>query len=241
MVLLLAIRRSLGLGTELSQPIPRSLVVGNCSAAFPTSERSFLILLSAVKIYSSSWSAMFISFHSRALTKPGERGETDGLIGLSDASYPRVWTRKDARGTTQAAGLRVGGAVWVIIVAVSQAMMDRIITGGNDMVKKNLTDYMQERLVGARRNLSLAAIDFSIPDEKILELRRVSPSRSRRRSTPQKEKGLSGFLGVLIVAATSAAGRRYLPRMQAARPSDNRRSSRCVAGAWVWCTNTNPR
>lgn len=45
-------------------------------------------------------------------------------------AYPRIWTGKDARGTAQAAGLRVGGAVCVIIVAASQGMIGRLITRG---------------------------------------------------------------------------------------------------------------
>ncbi len=67
---------------------------------------------------------------SRALAKPCQRGETDGLIDLSARdAYPRVWTRKDARGTAQAARLRVGGAVCAIIVTARHVTIGRIIRG----------------------------------------------------------------------------------------------------------------
>jgi hypothetical protein len=64
------------------------------------------------------------------------------------------------------------------------------------MAKKNLTDYMQERLVGARRNLALAAIDFSIPDEKILELRESVRREASDIQRLKKKKSFLGFLGI---------------------------------------------
>jgi hypothetical protein len=75
-------------------------------------------------------------------------------------------------------------------------MIGRMIMGGDDMANKNLTDYMQERLAGARRNLSLAAIDFSIPDEKILELRESVRREAADVQRLKKKKGFLGFLGI---------------------------------------------
>jgi len=68
--------------------------------------------------------------------------------------------------------------------------------GRDNMAKKNLTDYMQERLAVARRNLALAAIDFSIPDEKILELRESVRREAADVQRLKKKKGLLGFLGL---------------------------------------------
>jgi len=75
-------------------------------------------------------------------------------------------------------------------------MLGRIIMGRDNMAKKNLTDYMQERLAVARRNLALAAIDFSIPDEKILELRESVRREAADVQRLKKKKGLLGFLGL---------------------------------------------
>lgn len=63
------------------------------------------------------------------------------------------------------------------------------------MAKKNLTDYVQERLAGARQNLALAAIDFSIPDEKILELRESVRREAADIQRLKKKKSFLGFLG----------------------------------------------
>ena len=67
------------------------------------------------------------------------------------------------------------------------------------MAKKNLAlaDYMQEKLAGARRNLALAATDFSIPDEKILELRELFVlGKAADVQRLKKKKGFLGFLGL---------------------------------------------
>ncbi len=64
------------------------------------------------------------------------------------------------------------------------------------MAKKNLTDYKQERLAGARRNLALAAIDFSIPDEKILELGESVRREAADVQRLKKKKSFLGFLGI---------------------------------------------
>ena len=64
------------------------------------------------------------------------------------------------------------------------------------MAQKNLADYMQEQLAGARRNLALSAIDFSIPDEKILELRELVRREAADVQRLKKKKGFLGFLGL---------------------------------------------
>ncbi|MBG0802103.1 hypothetical protein IYW40_21325 [Methylocystis sp. H4A] len=64
------------------------------------------------------------------------------------------------------------------------------------MAKKHLADYMQEQLAGARRNLALSAIDFSIPDEKILELRESVRREAADVQRLKKKKGFLGFLGL---------------------------------------------
>ncbi|MGJ0503141.1 MAG: hypothetical protein ACR65X_05220 [Methylocystis sp.] len=53
------------------------------------------------------------------------------------------------------------------------------------MAKMTLAHYAQEELKKARRDLGLAAIDFSIPDEQAAEAQRLS-----------KRRGLLGFLGL---------------------------------------------
>ncbi len=64
------------------------------------------------------------------------------------------------------------------------------------MAQKNLADYIQEQLAGARRNLALFAIDFSIPDEKILELRKSVRREAADVQRLKKKKGFLGFLGL---------------------------------------------
>ncbi|MGD9543698.1 MAG: hypothetical protein AB7F41_04530 [Methylocystis sp.] len=64
------------------------------------------------------------------------------------------------------------------------------------MAKKNLTDYLEERLADARRSLALAAIDFSIPDEKILELRESIRQEAADAQRLKKKKSFLGFLGI---------------------------------------------
>ena len=64
------------------------------------------------------------------------------------------------------------------------------------MAQKNLADYMQKQLAGARRNLALSAIDFSIPDEKILELRELVRREAADVQRLKKKKGFLGFLGL---------------------------------------------
>ncbi|MGJ0510267.1 MAG: hypothetical protein ACR652_24745 [Methylocystis sp.] len=63
------------------------------------------------------------------------------------------------------------------------------------MANKTLAAYAEEKLEDARRNLGLAAMDFSIPDERLLEIRnavRQATIETRR----LKKKGLLGFLGL---------------------------------------------
>jgi hypothetical protein len=61
------------------------------------------------------------------------------------------------------------------------------------MTTKSLAAYAQEKHQEARRNLGLAAIDFSIPDEKILEIREALRQEAQ---LLKKKKGLLGFLGL---------------------------------------------
>ncbi len=61
------------------------------------------------------------------------------------------------------------------------------------MATKSLAAYAQEKHQEARRNLGLAAIDFSIPDEKILEIREALRQEAQQL---KKKKGLLGFLGL---------------------------------------------
>lgn len=61
------------------------------------------------------------------------------------------------------------------------------------MANKSLAAYAQEKHQEARRNLGLAAIDFSIPDEKILEIREALRQEAQHL---KKKKGLLGFLGL---------------------------------------------
>lgn len=64
------------------------------------------------------------------------------------------------------------------------------------MANKTLADYTQEKLKEARRNLGLAAIDFSIPDEKILELRESVRQEAAEVQRLIKKNGFLGFLGL---------------------------------------------
>jgi hypothetical protein len=117
--------------------------------------------------------------------------------GPADARQVGDRARNAIRSPTKKPARRPGWSFAVErIVAASQAMIGRMIMGGDDMANKNLTDYMQERLAGARRNLSLAAIDFSIPDEKILELRESVRREAADVQRLKKKKGFLGFLGI---------------------------------------------
>jgi hypothetical protein len=62
------------------------------------------------------------------------------------------------------------------------------------MANKSLAAYAQEKHNEARRDLGLAAIDFSIPDEKILEMREAL--RQEAQQLRAKKKGFLGFLGL---------------------------------------------
>jgi len=67
---------------------------------------------------------------------------------------------------------------------------------GSVMAKKTLAAYVQQTFEESRRNLSLAAIDFSIPDEKILELRESVRREAADVQRLKKKKGFLGFLGL---------------------------------------------
>jgi hypothetical protein len=67
---------------------------------------------------------------------------------------------------------------------------------GAKMARKTLADYAQQKHEEARRGLGLAAIDFSIPDEKILELRQSVRREAAEVRRLKKKKGFLGFLGL---------------------------------------------
>ena len=110
----------------------------------------------------------------------------------------------------QLAFFGLSGYACVIIVADRHVTIGRIIRGRHGAKEPGRlharTTCRRSPESGVVRNRLLD------PRRKNPRTPRVGSSRSRRRSAPQKEKGLSGVLGALIVAATSAAGRRYLPR-----------------------------
>jgi hypothetical protein len=62
------------------------------------------------------------------------------------------------------------------------------------MANKTLADYAQEKFQEARRNLGLAAIDFSISDDKLLELRDSTRREAVETQRLTKKKGFLGFL-----------------------------------------------
>ena len=64
------------------------------------------------------------------------------------------------------------------------------------MANKTLADYTLEKLKEASRNLGLAAIDFSIPDEQLIEMRDTVRRQAAEAQRLQKKKGLLGFLGL---------------------------------------------
>jgi hypothetical protein len=66
----------------------------------------------------------------------------------------------------------------------------------DDMAKKTLADYAQERFEEARRNLGLAATDFSIPDEKLLEIRESVRREADEARRLKKKKGFLGLFGL---------------------------------------------
>ncbi len=64
------------------------------------------------------------------------------------------------------------------------------------MANKTLASYAEQKLEEARRDLGLAAMDFSIPDEKILEIRASVREAAQDVQKMKKKKGLLGFLGL---------------------------------------------
>ncbi len=70
------------------------------------------------------------------------------------------------------------------------------------MANKSLAAYAKEKHEEARRNLGLAAIDFSIPDEKILEIREAL----RQEAQQLKKKRLARLLGALRASWGGVAG-----------------------------------
>lgn len=66
----------------------------------------------------------------------------------------------------------------------------------NEMANKTLADHAQEKFKEAGRNLGLAAVDFSISDEKLLELRHSFRREAAEAQRLRKKKGFLGFLGL---------------------------------------------
>ncbi len=64
------------------------------------------------------------------------------------------------------------------------------------MANKTLADYAQEELRKASKNLSLAAMDFSIPDEQLVEMRDAVGRQAAEAQRLSKKRGLLGFLGL---------------------------------------------
>jgi hypothetical protein len=65
---------------------------------------------------------------------------------------------------------------------------------GQVMATKTLADYAQEKYEQSRRHLGLAAIDFSISDERLLELRKAVRLEAGEARRLKKKKGFLGFL-----------------------------------------------
>lgn len=62
------------------------------------------------------------------------------------------------------------------------------------MATKTLADYAQEKYEEARKSLGLAAIDFSIPDDRLIELRKAVRLEGAEARRIKKKKGVFGFL-----------------------------------------------
>jgi hypothetical protein len=63
--------------------------------------------------------------------------------------------------------------------------------------KTSLLAHMQSQFEMARRQVADAAIDFSVPDDKVLELRtHALRLQEEVRELERKSKGLLGFLGL---------------------------------------------
>lgn len=64
------------------------------------------------------------------------------------------------------------------------------------MANKGLAAYAQQKFDEAKRNLGAAVNDFSIPDDKILELRQSLRLEAAEVAKAKKKKGIFGFLGL---------------------------------------------
>lgn len=64
------------------------------------------------------------------------------------------------------------------------------------MANKGLAAYAQQKFEESKRNLGAAVNDFSIPDEKILELRQALRLEATEVAKAKKKKGFFGFLGL---------------------------------------------
>ena len=65
------------------------------------------------------------------------------------------------------------------------------------MSKQTLLTFSQQKLEEAKRDLKFSVQDFSIPDDKIIELREgVRLAQVEVENLAKKGKGLLGFLGL---------------------------------------------
>ena len=65
------------------------------------------------------------------------------------------------------------------------------------MSKQTLLMFAQQKLEEAKRDLKFSVQDFSIPDDKIIELRQaVRASEEEVKKLARKGRGLLGFLGL---------------------------------------------
>ncbi len=64
------------------------------------------------------------------------------------------------------------------------------------MAAKDLASYAQQKLEEAKRNLAAAVNDFSIPDERILDIRQSVRLASAEAAKLKKKRGFFGFLGL---------------------------------------------
>ena len=64
------------------------------------------------------------------------------------------------------------------------------------MSKATLLAFTQQKLDDTKRDLKLSIQDFTIPDDKIIELREVARQTQAEVAKLTKRKGLLGFLGL---------------------------------------------
>jgi hypothetical protein len=64
------------------------------------------------------------------------------------------------------------------------------------MAKNSLIEFAQAQLDEARRALRTAAVDFDVPDEKVLELRAVARRAYEDLAELDRRAAKKGFLGL---------------------------------------------